>query len=67
MKDLRDLKEDLDTLETEIRHLYRIAGEEATMTLGGYDRWNKQTERLEGILDAIKQDAEMLSEDEHES
>ena len=67
MKDLRDLKEDLDTLETEIRHLYRIAGEEATMTLGGYGRWNKQTERLEDILDAIKQDAEMLSEDEHES
>lgn len=67
MKDLKDLKEHLDDLEIELRSLYRIAGEEARMTLNGARRWDGQVERLDGIMDALRQDAEMLSEDSSES
>ena len=67
MKDLKDLKEHLDDLEIELRSLYRIAGEEARMTLNGARRWGRQVERLDGIMDALRQDAEMLSEDSSES
>ena len=67
MKDLKDLKEHLDDLEIELRSLYRIAGEEAQMTLNGARRWDGQVERLDGIMDALRQDAEMLSEDSSES
>ncbi|WP_243812355.1 hypothetical protein LRM48_002325 [Candidatus Nanosynbacter sp. TM7-008] len=67
MKDLKDLKEHLDDLEIELRSLYRIAGEEARMTLNGARRWDRQVERLDGIMDALRQDAEMLSEDSSES
>ena len=67
MKDLRDFTGDLDDLETELRSLYRIAGEEARMTLNGARRWDRQVERLDGIMDALRQDAEMLSEDSSES
>ena len=63
MKDLKDLKEHLDDLEIELRSLYRIAGEEAQMTLNGARRWDDQVERLDNILDVLRQDAEMLSED----
>jgi cob(I)alamin adenosyltransferase len=62
VKDLRDLEEHLDRLETELRSLYRIAGEEASMTLNGARRWNRQTERLDDIMDTLRQDAEMLIE-----
>lgn len=44
--------------------LYRIAGEEARMTLNGARRWDNQVERLDNILDVLRQDAEMLSEDD---
>ncbi len=64
MKDLRDFTGDLDDLETELRSLYRIAGEEARMTLNGARRWDNQVERLDNILDVLRQDAEMLSEDD---
>ena len=64
MKDLRDLKEDIDILETALGSLYRIAAEEVTMSLSGARRWNSQTELLDSIMDAIRQDAEMLSEDD---
>ena len=67
MKDLKDLKEHLDDLEIELRSLYRIAGEEARMTLNGARRWDRQVECLDGIMDALRQDAEMLSEDSSES
>ena len=67
MKDLKDLEEHLDDLEIELRSLYRIAGEEARMTLNGARRWDRQVERLDGIMDALRQDAEMLSEDSSES
>jgi len=67
VKDLKDLKEHLDDLEIELRSLYRIAGEEARMTLNGARRWDRQVERLDGIMDALRQDAEMLSEDSSES
>ena len=63
MKDLKDLKEHLDDLEIELRSLYRIAVEEAQMTLNGARRWDDQVERLDNILDAIRQDTEMLVED----
>jgi hypothetical protein len=63
VKDLKDLKEHLDDLEIELRSLYRIAGEEAQMTLNGARRWDDQVERLDNILDAIRQDTEMLVED----
>jgi len=67
MKDLRDLQEDIDILETALGSLYRIAAEEVTMSLSGARRWNSQTELLDSIMDAIRQDAEMLSEDSSES
>ena len=67
MKDLKDLKEHLDDLEIELRSLYCIAGEEARMTLNGARRWDRQVERLDGIMDTLRQDAEMLSEDSSES
>ena len=33
------------------------------MTLNGARRWNRQTERLDDIMDTLRQDAEMLIED----
>ena len=67
MKDLRDLEEHLDRLEAELGYLYRIAGEEASMTLNGAIRWNRQVEHLDGIMDGIRQDFQMLVEDSSES
>ncbi len=66
MKDLKDLEEHLDDLEIELRSLYRIAGEEARMTLKGARRWNRQVERLDGAMDDIRQDFQMLVEDTSE-
>ena len=67
MKDLRDLEEHLDELETELGYLYCIAREEASMTLNGAIRWNRQVERLDDIMDDIRQDFQMLVEDSSES
>ena len=67
MKDLRDLKEDLDSLESALGSLSRIAGDEAQMTLNGARRWNRQMERLDSIMDALRQDAEMCSPRTHPS
>ena len=66
MKDLKDLEEHLDDLEIELRSLYRIAAEEMTMTLKGARRWNRQVERLDGAMDDIRQDFQMLVEDASE-
>ena len=66
VKDLKDLEEHLDDLEIELRSLYRIAGEEARMTLKGARRWNRQMERLDGAMDDIRQDFQMLVEDASE-
>ena len=66
VKDLKDLEEHLDDLEIELRSLYRIAGEEARMTLKGARRWNRQGERLDGAMDDIRQDFQMLVEDASE-
>ena len=66
MKDLKDLEEHLDDLEIELRSLYRIAGEETQMTLKGARRWNSQVERLDGAMDDIRQDFQMLAEDSSE-
>ena len=66
VKDLKDLEEHLDDLEIELRSLYRIAGEEARMTLKGARRWNSQVERLDGAMDDIRQDFQMLVEDASE-
>ena len=66
VKDLKDLEEHLDDLEIELRSLYRIAGEEALMTLKGARRWNRQVERLDGAMDDIRQDFQMLVEDASE-
>ena len=66
VKDLKDLEEHLDDLEIELRSLYRIAGEEARMTLKGARRWNRQVERLDGAMDDIRQDFQMLVEDASE-
>ena len=66
MKDLKDLEGHLDDLEIELRSLYRIAGEEAQMTLKGARRWNSQVERLDGAMDDIRQDFQMLTEDSSE-
>ena len=62
MKDLRDLKGDIDSLEAALGSLYRIAAEKMTMTLEGARRWDRQVERLDGI----RQDFQMLVEDSSE-
>ena len=66
MKDLRDLKGDIDSLEAALGSLYRIAAEKMTMTLEGARRWDRQVERLDGIMDDIRQDFQMLVEDSSE-
>ena len=66
MKDLRDLKGDIDNLEAALGSLYRIAAEKMTMTLEGARRWDRQVERLDGIMDDIRQDFQMLVEDSSE-
>ena len=66
MKDLWDLKGDIDSLEAALGSLYRIAAEKMTMTLEGARRWDRQVERLDGIMDDIRQDFQMLVEDSSE-
>ena len=66
MKDLRDLKGDIDSLEAALGSLYRIVAEKMTMTLEGARRWDRQVERLDGIMDDIRQDFQMLVEDSSE-
>ena len=59
-------REILTAWKLQLGSLYRIAAEKMTMTLEGARRWDRQVERLDGIMDDIRQDFQMLVEDSSE-